>query len=131
MSRHSFSGAVRRYFSANDPVRVFVPVVAVGMVMYFLLCVIFGEGRFTSIFFSEGNDLFMDFFNSIRDASQGSAVYTERHVIYPPIANLLFLIFSRFTPSYYNSSSYEHRKLWIHYPSAILHIILLTMKKAV
>lgn len=131
MSRHSFSGAVRRYFSANDPVRVFVPVVAVGMVMYFLLCVIFGEGRFTSIFFSEGNDLFMDFFNSIRDASQGSAVYTERHVIYPPMANLLFLIFSRFTPSYYNSSSFEHRKLWIHYPSAIILIILFTMIIAV
>lgn len=39
-------------------------------------------------------DFFMDFFNSIRDASRMD-VY-ERGIIYPPLANLLFLFFSKF-----------------------------------
>ena len=63
-----------------------------------LLCAVIytvlGNGRFSDSFFLRGGDFFMDFFNSIRDAAQGSGVYSERGVIYPPMANLIFLLLS-------------------------------------
>lgn len=66
----------------------------------------------------------MDFFNSIRDASQGSAVYTERGVIYPPMANLIFLILSRFTPNVYNDSSFADRFEWSRYFPAMMLVVM-------
>ena len=37
---------------------------------------------FRRLFFRNGADCFMDFFNSARDAAQGAGAYTERGIIY-------------------------------------------------
>ena len=68
------------------------------------------------IFFVYTGDFFMDFFNSIRDASLGLGSYTERHVIYPPMANLIFLLFSKITPDAYNATPFRLRMCWDVYP---------------
>ena len=105
----------------------------------FAICVFFGifcsalyyfcnpYKGFEELFFSGGSDLFMDFFNSVRDAAQFSGVYTERSVIYPPLANLLFLIFSRFLPASYTETSFEDRHSWRVIPTAYLLIFLYSM----
>lgn len=64
------------------------------------------------IFFIHTGDFFMDFFNSIRDASLGLGSYTERHVIYPPMANLIFVLFSKITPDAYNAKPFKLRLCW-------------------
>ncbi len=99
----------------RNPLDFFVIAVPLSAIIYFVIYAIIGNGRFTDIFFLRGGDFFMDFFNSVRDASQGSAVYTERGVIYPPMANLIFLIFSRFTPAEYNSTAFPERHTWTSY----------------
>ena len=87
----------------------------------FVFCVLFGaawcvlyyffnpNAGFEKLFFRSGEDMFMDFFNSVRDAAQFARVYTERRVIYPPLANLLFLIFSRFLPASYTDTAFAER----------------------
>lgn len=56
---------------------------------------------------SLNQDFFMDFFNSIRDASTMD-VY-EKGIIYPPLANLLFFFFSKFMPIEITSTSFYGR----------------------
>ncbi len=75
------------------------------------------------IFFREAGDAFMDFFNSIRDASHGALSYTERKVIYPPMANLIFLLLSRLTPEAYNNASFDDRYTWVDHPACVALII--------
>lgn len=75
-------------------------------------------------FFERGNDLFMDYFNSLRDAAQGPRVYTERHVIYPPMANLIFLALSYLVPPAYRDTAFAARSTWRQYPTAVLSLVL-------
>ena len=56
---------------------------------------------------SYNKDFFMDFFNSIRDASTMD-VY-ENGIIYPPLANLMFLFFSKFISPEITSTSFYFR----------------------
>ena len=65
----------------------------------------------------------MDFFNSIRDASLGEGSYTVRKVIYPPMANLIFMALSYLTPDEYNATDFKHRKLWDEYTVNIVLIV--------
>ena len=74
------------------------------------------------VFFLYAGDSFMDFFNSIRDASLGLGAYTERHVIYPPMANLFFMLLSYITPAKYNASHWRHRRTWSVYPQNVVLI---------
>lgn len=102
----------------------------------FAFCVLFGaawcvlyyffnpNAGFEKLFFRSGEDMFMDFFNSVRDAAQFARVYTERRVIYPPLANLLFLIFSRFLPASYTDTAFAERLRWREVPAAYLLIFL-------
>lgn len=106
--------------AAFDPAKFFIVLVAASATVYLTVSVIFGNGKFADVFFLRCADFFMDFFNSIRDAAQGSAVYTERKVIYPPLANLIFLIFSRFTPERYNDTRFEERYEWPEYFSTMM-----------
>ena len=85
---------------------------------------IFGATRLSLPFFDRGGDLFMDFFNSVRDAAQGPAVYTERHVIYPPLANLIFLAFGALVPTAYKNTDFALRESWGEYHGAILALFL-------
>ena len=99
---------------------LFISIVGASAAVYFLLSAIIGNGSFADIFFLRGGDFFMDFFNSVRDASQLSGVYTERKVIYPPMANLIFLLLSRFTPADYNATDFISRYDWIKYFSPLM-----------
>lgn len=114
-----------------DPVKIFVLSVTVSALIYFIIYAIIGNGRFADIFFKRCADFFMDFFNSVRDASQGSAVYTERHVIYPPMANLIYLIFSRFTPNAYNDTDFTDRFEWHEYASPMMLTVIISTAFAI
>ncbi len=106
---------------------LFIGVILAFMGIYLLVSLIslaFGGELWTSIFFLNTDDAFMDFFNSIRDASQGAESYTIRKVIYPPMANLIFLLFSLITPDRYNFTIFKVRKTWVNYDSAVLLIVL-------
>ncbi len=108
-----------------DPAKIFVWSVAVSALIYIIIYAIIGNGRFSDMFFKRCADFFMDFFNSIRDASQGSAVYTERHVIYPPMANLIYLFLSRFTPNAYNDTGFKDRFDWYEYASPMMLALII------
>lgn len=90
--------------------------------LYLLFSLIFGKTVFSAIFYNDNHDLFMDFFNSIRDASLGEGAYTVRHVIYPPMANLIFLLLSYLTPDAYNETEFIDRLTWDNHTSAIVLI---------
>ena len=92
--------------------------------LYLLVSLLSGGRLFSSIFFAGGYDCFMDFFNSVRDASLGPGVYTERGVIYPPMANLIFWLLSFLLPARYTSTDFEHRLSWQSEPAAVLLITL-------
>ena len=92
--------------------------------LYLIAGAISGGRTLAAPFFERGRDLFMDYFNSLRDAAQGARVYTERRVIYPPMANLIFLVFSRFVPSAYLDTPFGARHTWRQYPTAILSLVL-------
>ena len=103
---------------------LFVLLVGASAVLGAVIYAIRGNGSFSESFFIGGGDFFMDFFNSIRDASQGSGVYSERGVIYPPMANLIFLFLSRFTPTGYHDSSFPLRRLWVYYDACLLLVFV-------
>lgn len=107
--------------------KLFVLLMSLSFAIYTIVYIIKGEADYVDVFFIRTSDLFMDFFNSVRDASQGERVYTVRHVIYPPMANLLYLVFSRFLPSSYNDTGWSKRTTWADHTEAILFITLLTV----
>ena len=114
-----------------DPAKFFIALVGISAMVYLSVSAIIGNGKFADIFFLRCADFFMDFFNSIRDAAQGSAVYTERKVIYPPLANLIFLLFSRFTPERYNNTRFEERYEWPEYFSTMMLAVIFVIVFAV
>ncbi|MBO5883718.1 MAG: DUF2029 domain-containing protein [Clostridia bacterium] len=124
-------GFVKRKLIEPNPIAgIFALTVSISALIYFIIYLIVGNGSFVDIFFARGEDRFMDFFNSIRDASQGSAVYTEREVIYPPMANLIFLIMSRFTPVMYNNTGKffgNHLKWGDHASATIIAFFFFTL----
>ncbi len=101
------------------PRRVFVCLIFASALAYLIYVLADGYHALLRFCFLGGYDLFMDFFNSIRDAAQGPAVYTERGVIYPPMANLIFLILSRFLPPRYLRTDFARRKAWMNYAQAV------------
>ena len=127
----SIKSAVKNFFKRKNPAQFFIAMMALSLVIWLVSSLIVGEKFFTGIFFSNGTDLFMDYFNSIRDVFQGIGVYTERHVIYPPMANLIFLLCLRFVPDEYAATSFNDRYLWVNYPSAILSCLLFILIFAV
>lgn len=92
--------------------------------LYLAVGLVSGGKTLSLPFFERGSDLFMDYFNSLRDAAQGAGVYTERRVIYPPMANLIFLAFSFLVPSSYRGTAFSARHTWRQYPGAILSLVL-------
>lgn len=110
-----------------SPARFFVMLMALSFTVYVIFYAVRGQAGFVDIFFVRTKDLFMDFFNSVRDASQGPEVYTVRHVIYPPMANLIYLICSRFLPTAFNQSGWYERLTWREYSEAIFFITVFTL----
>ncbi len=113
-----------------DLSKIFIFSIGISAIIFFIAYMIIGNGRFSNAFFKLGSDFFMDFFNSIRDASQGSAVYTERKVIYPPMANLIYLILSRFTPTAYNNTDFSNKHEWTLYFSPYILLLIYSIATA-
>lgn len=82
-------------------IRAYYIAFAVSCVLTFIAMLLTHGESFANTFFSDtytaygafGHDDFMDFFNSIRDAST-KEVY-KNGIIYPPLANLFFYVLSR------------------------------------
>lgn len=70
-------------------------------------------------FWQNGYDRFMDFFNSVRDASV-LGTYTERKVIYPPIANLFYKWIGGYIEHEYIISEFDSRLNAYVYPNAMV-----------
>ena len=114
----------RRIIGDGSPARVFLLLLIVSWASV-LIAAIFTEGKaLKNLFFIAGNDLFMDLFNSMRDASTGIAAYTERMVIYPPMANFLFLALSKIMPEAYLSTPSSERLSWPNYTASYVVIVL-------
>ncbi len=68
-------------------------------------------------------DMYMDFFNSIRDGGSDN-VYSERNNIYPPLCVLIFRIMSKMIdPSLVSTSFYERLQLQSDQLCMILYIL--------
>jgi len=96
------------------------------LVLFLLSCAVF-RLSVPNLFFRRCADAFMDFFNSIRDAAQGGGAYTDRGIIYPPLADLIFLILSRLTPDYYNNTSAAERYSCWWTPACVIVLVLCLM----
>ena len=114
-------------FANRSAANYFVYIMVASFIIYLVLYIIKGGADYVDIFFLRCRDLFMDFFNSVRDAAQGPAVYTDRRVIYPPMANLLYLVCSRFIPGVYADSTFKERYSWTEYPEAVFFVVLFLM----
>lgn len=114
-----------------SPARIFLLLLAASWISVLISAPISLGESLKNLFFLDCNDAFMDFFNSMRDVAQGIGVYTERKVIYPPMANLLFLIFSKMMPSAYLNTDFDHRYEWLDHTASFVAIILFLVLSAV
>ncbi len=122
---HRLREDVKGLFARRDPAELFILAVLTCLAVFLLRVLIGGAETFISVFHLRGSDLFMDYFNSIRDASQGAGAYTERRVMYPPMANLLLWLSARMFPGAYLNTGSEDCRTWINYPGAILAFLCL------
>lgn len=109
----------------RDPAEYFILLLILGFTVFAFRCLTVGHWAFGDIFFKQCQDQFMDFFHSLRDVAQGPEVYSVRHVIYPPLANVVLWMLSRLVPSaYLHSGSAEAVQVWRFYPTAILALVV-------
>lgn len=103
-----------------------IVIFALSFLIVAILCLARGSEQVESFFFigEYGRDFFMDFFNQLRDVGQGERVYTERQVIYPPMANLIFLVFAKIVSKDYLNTPFEARKTWSAYHSALISAMI-------
>ena len=114
---------IKSFYLEHKIAAAFVTLSGAALLYYLLYIIIGGSGAVLRSFMLEGDDFLMDFYNSVRDVAQGTGVYTERHVIYPPMANLVMLFFSRFMPEAYLNTTFVDRQYWVQYPSAICALL--------
>ncbi len=84
---------------------------SVSAITFFVMLYISNGRSFADTIFknSVGSDFFMDFFNSIRDASTKD-VY-KNHIIYPPLVNIFFYILSKMIDPELAATSFAKRSL--------------------
>lgn len=116
--------AIKDLFKRRDPLEFFIVLMSISLALYLISAIFFGVESLKSIFFRGCDDIFMDYFNQIRDVSQGSSVYTERHVIYPPMANLLFVISAQMVSQRYCNTVFERRMTWSYEPQNLIACLL-------
>ncbi|MBE6605030.1 MAG: DUF2029 domain-containing protein [Ruminococcaceae bacterium] len=114
--------AFLRRICGKDPAWYFSRFVFVGLGLFAVRCLAVGGSGFSEIFHLGTNDLFGDFFAAVSDAARGAAAYGERGVIYPPLANLLLLLFSRLLPRAYLTGG--DAAAWRQYNGAVLFYLL-------
>ena len=127
LKRNALTKAMRAFFCKNNPKNLFIILMSISLIVFLIAGAIGGVKELTSIFYLNASDLFMDMFNSIRDVFQGAGVYTERHVIYPPMANLVYLFLSLFIPAEYGNSAFDDRATWVNYPECIAVAIVFSV----
>ena len=120
MRRCAVDGVVR-LLRERGPVFCFLLWTACGFLVFITCAVLHGELVFLGIFHRGASSVFADFFQSVQDAARGRAVYSERHVIYPPLANALFYLISRVMPRAYLAADAAH---FGNYPAVILAFCL-------
>lgn len=106
----------------NNAITVFLFLMISSTLIYTVYLLIEGGAATKNLFaYSNGygGDMFMDFFNSVRDVANTDITYTVRHVIYPPMANLIFLVFSRLANNAYTGTEFWERKNWVLYPDVM------------
>lgn len=107
-----------------SPVTVFILIMLLSHAITLIASLFFEEHTILDLFFIKGDDVFMDFFNSVRDASQGAKAYSVRHIIYPPMAAAIFLLFSNFFPNAYLQTSFSIRETWPQYDESYYAITI-------
>lgn len=115
---------ITNFFARRDPLEYFIALMVFSIVVFAIFTIFLRDRNIQSLFFINGIDKFMDFFNSVRDVSQGTGAYTERTVIYPPMANLIFLVCEKLMPNEYTTTSFDLRKSWVNYPSCIVVFVI-------
>lgn len=118
----AFRAATVRFLAQRPPAVCFVLLLFFGLLTFFFCVMAGGQDTFLGIFHAQGDTLFSDFFRSVRDATAGSAVYSERRVIYPPLANALFWLISRAMPAAYLEAPVAQWSTWHLYPAAVLGV---------
>ena len=114
---------IKSFYREHKIAAAFVTLSGAALLYYMLFILIRGSDAVLHSFMLQGDDFLMDYYNSVRDVAQGTGVYTDRHVIYPPMANLIMLIFSRFMPAAYLNTDFVDRRYWVQYPSAICSLL--------
>ncbi len=122
---HRVRADVTAFLSRKDPAELFALLVLTSFSLFLVRALAGRANTFISVFHLHGTDLFMDFFNSIRDASRGAGAYTDRYVMYPPMANLLLWLASRLFPQEYLDTPGKYAGTWHYYPGAILAFLCL------
>ena len=124
--KNTANGIVKRiksFYLEHKIAAAFVTLSGAMLLYYILFILARGSDAVLHSFMLKGDDFLMDYYNSVRDVAQGTGVYTDRHVIYPPMANLIMLIFSRFMPAAYLNTDFVDRLYWVQYPSAICSLL--------
>ncbi len=118
LSLNSIYGTLKK----NNAITVFLFLMISSTVIY-TVYLLLSEGAATKNLFAYsagfGGDMFMDFYNSMRDVANTDITYTARHVIYPPMANFIFLVFSRLANRAYTGTEFWERKNWVLYPDVM------------
>lgn len=107
-----------------SPVTVFILIMLLSHAAMLIASLFFEGHTILDLFFISGDDAFMDFFNSVRDTSQGAKAYSVRHIIYPPMAAAIFLLFSNFFPNAYLQTSFAIRETWPQYEGSYYAIAI-------
>ena len=85
---------MKNRLNSKNLLKIYFGVFSVSAVIFFIMLILTDGQSFINTLFRNtvGTDFFMDFFNSIRDASTKD-VYKEG-IIYPPLANMFFYVLS-------------------------------------
>ncbi len=111
----------------NNSLTVFLAAMIVSLLVFVGLCCYYGNGYNRFTFYKAGEDMFMDFFNSVRDATQGIDCYGERRVIYPPLANCYYLFCSRFMTDAYCNTDIHGRLAFFDVRANIMPFLITTI----
>lgn len=122
--QNTISAKIKDFLKRKNPTEYFIAIMILSIVIFGVFSILKGVNHLRSLFFLDGKDAFMDFFNSVRDASVYSGAYTDRNVIYPPMANLLFLLFNLIIPDAYTNTDFTQRQTWMNYPLCIVAIAI-------
>lgn len=114
------------FFSQNRMPLFFFTGMIFAWVLFIFYSMIQGDAYYKILFFGCGDDTFMDFYNSCRDAAQGMNCYIERKVIYPPMANLFYQFCNRFLTNRYLHTSIFERMTFAEDPSNLMIFFIYT-----